>query len=83
MRRDDDICHNDTTTRFNETLRFNEQRTTGLSCRCGGQDAQVRGQGAQVRGQGAQVEHVDGSVDFSGFGSRCSRNYEAEPFGGR
>ena len=26
----------------------------------------------KIGGQGAQVEHVDGSVDFSGFGSSCS-----------
>ena len=27
----------------------------------------------KLGGQGAQVEHVDRSVDFSGFGSSCSR----------
>ena len=27
----------------------------------------------KLGGQGAQVEHVDRSVDFSGFGARCAR----------
>ncbi len=43
--------------RWNDTFQrnaaLNEQRITGLSCRCdgqGAQDAQVRGQDAQVRG---------------------------------
>ena len=75
MRRDDDICHNDTTTRFNETLRFNEQRATnnGVDVAAATKVLKFGGKVLKLGGQGAQVEHVDRSVDFSGFGSRCSR----------